>query len=151
MALKSKSGTEVQTKGDKSAAKRIISERERFNQSIADRDFAAIESVLCEDCTLVPGEDAVLMSGRDQQLSAWQSIISQAPDAIYVRTPWRVDVSEDGGLAAEAGRWNGGWSSKGLKVSYQGRYFAKWRLEDDNWKIASEIFVTLKRSGATFG
>ena len=149
MARRAKTGVEVQITGDKAIARTIVAIRDRFNTAIAERDFDMIQSVLCEDCTLVPGDDAPLMSGRNAQIEAWQSIVAQAENARYVRTPWRIDVSDDGLLAAETGRWQGGWSSEGFTINYLGRYFAKWRLEDQDWKIASEIFVTLKRSGSS--
>ena len=148
MTRRSKPLAEVQASGDKTIARRIATARAAFNAAIARRDYQAISEVLCEDCALVPGDDAQLLVGRDMQLEAWQSIVRQAPDAIYVRTPSRIDVSDDHLLAAETGRWKGGWSSDGFQVHYTGRYFAKWRLEGDDWKIASEIFVTLKRTGS---
>jgi len=32
-----------------------------------------------------------------------------------------------------------------VMVRYAGRYFAKWRLEGDDWRIAAEVFITLSR------
>lgn len=145
MVKRTKPGADLQLTGDKAAAKQIAAARAAFNQALAERDYAAIEAALCEDCTLVPGDDAELMAGRDAQLDAWRSIITQAPDVVYVRTPVRIDVAEDGLLAAETGRWKGQWSAQGFEVRYAGRYFAKWRLDGDDWRIASEVFVTLKR------
>lgn len=145
MVKRVKPGADVQLTGDKAAAKQIAAARAAFNQALAARDFEAIEAALCADCTLVPGDDAELMAGRDTQLDAWRSLIAQAPDVSYMRTPLRIDVGEDGLLAAETGRWKGDWSAHGVHVRYSGRYFAKWRLDGDGWRIASEVFVTLKR------
>ena len=145
MVKRVKPGADVQLTGDKAAAKQIAAARAAFNQALAARDFEAIEAALCADCTLVPGDDAELMAGRDTQLDAWRSLIGQAPDVSYMRTPLRIDVGEDGLLAAETGRWKGDWSAHGVHVRYSGRYFAKWRLDGDGWRIASEVFVTLKR------
>jgi len=147
MARTGKPTPDVRVTGDKALGQQIAATRAAFNQALADRDFDGIASALCEDCALVPGDDAALMSGRQAQLDAWKSLIAQAPDVRYVRAPMRIDVAEDGQLAAEAGRWSGDWSSEGFQVSYTGRYFAKWRREGEDWKIASEVFVTLKRSG----
>lgn len=145
MAKRIKPGADVQMTGDKAAAKQIAAARAAFNAALSSRDYDGIEQALCEDCTLVPGDDAELMAGRDAQLDAWRSIITQAPDVSYVRTPMRIDVGEDGLLAAETGRWKGHWSAHGVEVRYSGRYFAKWRLDGNDWRIASEVFVTLKR------
>jgi len=145
MVKRAKPGADIQLTGDNATAKQIAAARTAFNQALSDRDYSGIEAALCEDCTLVPGDDAELMAGRSAQLDAWRSIIGQAPDVSYVRTPMRIDVGEDGLLAAETGRWKGQWSAHGVAVRYSGRYFAKWRLDGDDWRIASEVFVTLKR------
>jgi hypothetical protein len=50
-------------------------------------------------------------------------------------------------LAAETGKWRGGWSSEGMTIGYTGRYFAKWHHDGSRWHIKSETFVTLKRTG----
>ena len=146
MVKRVKPGSDVRIAGDKTAGQAIAAARTAFNQALADRDMAVIESVLAEDCVLTPGDDGEQMSGRQTQLDAWRSIMTQAPDLFYLRAPMRIDVSEDGLLAAESGRWNGSWSAHGVQVRYSGRYFAKWRLEGNDWRIASEVFVTLKRT-----
>ncbi|XBQ15335.1 MAG: nuclear transport factor 2 family protein [Oceanicaulis sp.] len=143
---KAKSGGDVQMTGDRTAAREIAAARAAFNQALADRDYGAVEAVLCADCTLTPGDDAALIDGREAQIEAWRSLVSQAPDVAYVRAPRRIDVAEDGRLAAETGRWRGAWSSDGVGMRYSGAYFAKWRFEADGWKIASEVFVTLSRA-----
>jgi ketosteroid isomerase-like protein len=145
MARVSRPGADIQTSGDKRAARAIAAARARFNQALADRDMAAIAEILCEDCTLTPGDDAELMAGRQAQLDAWRLLMGQASDLAYVRSAKRIEVGSDGLLAAETGRWTGAWSSDGVRVRYGGRYFAKWRLEGDDWRIAAEVFVTLSR------
>jgi hypothetical protein len=52
-----------------------------------------------------------------------------------VRNPDSVDLDEDGGRAAETGRWTGGGMS--------GVYMAAWRKVTGQWVIESELFVTL--------
>jgi len=151
MVKRTKPGADVRIAGDKAIGQQIVAARLAFNQALVDRDYDAIAQALCEDCTLVPGDDAELMAGRTAQLEAWRSLIGQAPDTRYVRTPMRIDVGDDGLLAAETGRWKGDWSAQGYKFGFSGRYFAKWRLDGDHWKIASEVFVTLKREGGPIG
>ena len=137
---------DLQLTGDRAAARAIAQRRAGFNLAIQTRDWAAAEAVLAEDVVLVPGDDAESLLGRAAQMEAWRAITAQAADAVYVRNPRRIDVSEDGALAAETGAWTGGWSLPGIEVRYAGRYFAKWRLGADGWVIASEVFVTLRRS-----
>lgn len=138
---------EVQLLGDKTAARAIAAARAGFNSALAARDIGAIAAVLGEAVTLVPGDDAVLITGREAQLEAWQSIFTNMSDVSYVRTPARIEIGEDGELAAETGRWRGAWSSEGFSIRYSGRYFAKWRFDGTHWMIEAEIFVTLKRQG----
>ncbi|WP_412545698.1 nuclear transport factor 2 family protein [Maricaulis sp. MIT060901] len=147
MARKVKSSSDCQLVGEKVAARLILEARERFNDALEARNMAAIEHVLSEDAVLVPGDDAQLINGRAAQLEAWQSIYENMDSVRYVRSPGRIEVSEDGHLAAETGRWTGGWTSQGMQISYMGRYFAKWRLEELVWKIEAETFVTIKRTG----
>ena len=142
---------DIQLTGDRAEGRRIAAARAEFNQALAARDLDAVAGVLSEDCTLTPGDDAELIIGRVAQLDAWRSLFAQAPDVTYLRLPRRIDVSEDGDLAAEIGTWTGAWSSQGLSARYSGRYFAKWRLEGDVWRITAEVFVTLSRDVATGG
>jgi len=149
MARKGKpaAARDVQLTGDKAAARDVLARREAFNQALELRALGEIADVLGEDVTLVPGDDAQLIAGRDAQLEAWQSIFANMPDVTYVRAPARIEVAEDGALAAETGRWRGAWSAEGLTVRYSGRYFAKWRHDGLAWRIEAETFVTLKRAG----
>ena len=140
-------GSDVQLLGDKTAARAIAAARAEFNAALTARDMAAIAAVLAEAVTLVPGDDAVLIEGRTAQLEAWQSIFTNMPDVSYVRTAARIEIGEDGELAAETGRWRGAWSSEGFSIRYTGRYFAKWRFDGTRWMIEAEVFVTLKRQG----
>ena len=136
---------DIQLLGEKTAARAIATARTEFNTALAARDMDAIAAVLAEAVTLVPGDDAVLIEGRQAQLEAWQSIFTNMPDVSYVRTPARIEIGEDGELAAETGRWRGAWSSEGFSIRYTGRYFAKWRFDGASWVIEAEVFVTLKR------
>ncbi|MGJ3230634.1 MAG: YybH family protein [Oceanicaulis sp.] len=146
MARAARKAADIQMTGDRVLAREIAEMRARFNAALADRDFDAIERALCADCTLVPGDDAELIAGRPAQLDAWRSIFAQAPDVAYVRAPQRIDLAEDGLLAAETGRWRSAWSADGVSARYSGRYFAKWRrVGDGAWRIAAEVFVTLSR------
>lgn len=146
-ARKAAAQSDVKLFGDKPAARAILDARAGFNAALEARDLAGIGAVLVETAVLVPGDDAELIQGRQAQLDAWTSIFSQMSDVTYVRLPARIEVGEDGYLAAESGRWRGGWTSEGMQISYTGRYFAKWRLEGLNWLIEAETFVTIKRAG----
>jgi ketosteroid isomerase-like protein len=137
---------DIQLTGDKALARAVLAAREAFNAALETRSMGAIADVLSEAAMLVPGDEARPIVGREAQLEAWQSIFEGMPDVSYVRMPARIEVGEDGLLAAETGRWRGAWSAEGLGVRYSGRYFAKWRHDGTGWRIEAETFVTLKRS-----
>jgi ketosteroid isomerase-like protein len=139
-------GSGVQIVGDKNAGRAVAAARQAFNAALETRTLGAVETVLTEDALLVPGDEAQLIRGRAAQLEAWQSIFTQMPDVAYVRAPARIEIGEDGQLAAETGRWHGAWSTDGMSMRYSGRYFAKWRFDGLDWRIEAETFVTLKRS-----
>lgn len=140
-------GADIQLVGDKQAAREIAARREGFNSALTIRDMEAIAALLHEDVVLVPGDEAPLIQGRQAQLDAWQQIFDGMDQVTYKRAPARIDVSEDGQLASEQGRWTGGWTQDGFKIGYVGRYFAKWRFDGLNWLIEAETFVTMKRTG----
>lgn len=141
--------SDIQLLGDKQAARAIAAARAGFNAALEARSLKAIADVLVEEVVLIPGDEAQLITGRDAQLEAWSSIFSQMPDVSYVRTPSRIEVCEDSQLAAETGRWKGAWSTDGFAIRYSGRYFAKWRCVEGQWKLEAETFVTMKRSGGS--
>lgn len=139
--------TGIQLVGDKPAARAVAAARGDFNAALEMRNLKAIAAVLADNVLLVPGDEAECMVGRAAQLEAWQSIFTAMPDVTYVRSPSRIEVGEDGQLAAETGRWRGAWSAEGMSVRCSGRYFAKWRRDGSGWVIEAETFVTLKRAG----
>ena len=137
--------SDTQLLGDKATARIILDERNRFNMALEARDIDAIHSVLSEDVLLVPGDEAQLITGREAQIEAWQSIFTNMPDVQYKRSAQRIEVGDCNTLAAETGRWKGSWSTEGMSIAYNGRYFAKWRFDELNWRIEAETFVTLRR------
>ena len=140
---------DIQLLGDKAAARAVAEARGAFNAALDARSLKAIAAVLSDAVVLIPGDEAEPIVGCAAQLEAWASIFSAMPDVHYVRTPSRIEIGDCGGLAAETGRWRGAWSADGMAIRYTGRYFAKWRLDEDGWRIEAETFVTLKRSGGT--
>ena len=136
---------DVQLIGDKAAGRAIAAARAGFNSALENRALRAIADCLSDNALLVPGDDAELIQGRDAQIEAWKTIFTQAPDVHYVRNPARIEVNEDALLAAETGRWSGGWTLDGMTIRYSGRYFAKWRFDGDAWRIEAETFVTMRR------
>ena len=137
--------SDLQLLGNKAAAREVAAARTRFNEALAARDLSVIADSLSEEAVLVPGDDAQLICGREAQLEAWRSIFQTMPDVSYVRLAQRIEIGDCDTLAAETGRWKGAWSSEGMNIRYNGRYFAKWRLDGLIWRLEAETFVTLRR------
>jgi hypothetical protein len=125
---------------------KIQSLRDQSNAAIARHDIDGVLSLLDVEYQITTGSGA-LAQGRAGERDAWAIEFARASDLVYVRSPASIEVSSSGGRAAETGTWTGSWSTPaGLRKS-GGRYAAYWRLVDGNWRIRSELFVTLTCEG----
>lgn len=124
------------------AEEAIRSRRAAFNDAIAAHDAAAAVSFLDSDYQITTGAGE-LSQGRYTETASWQGVFATAEDIVYVRTPERVDVASTSARAYESGRWRGSWTAADGPQELGGRYTAHWRLVDGEWRIRSEIFVTL--------
>jgi ketosteroid isomerase-like protein len=125
---------------------KIRSLRDQSNAAIARHDVDGVLSFLDVEYQITTGS-GTLSQGRAGERDAWTVEFARASDLVYVRTPASIEVSSSGGRAAETGTWTGSWSTRtGLRKS-GGRYAAYWRLVDGNWRIRSELFVTLTCEG----
>ena len=119
----------------------IRSRRAAFNAAIAKRDASAIGPFLAKDCVMVTGSDSSIISGRVGQVKVWRSLFKSGEEAVYVRTPDSVALSQAEPVAMEQGHWQGICASGA--VLNHGSYCAKWRAISGDWVIVAEIFVTL--------
>lgn len=125
---------------------KIRSLRDQSNAAIARHDVDGVISFLDVEYQITTGSGA-LGQGLADERNAWTVEFARASDLVYVRTPTLIEVSSSGSRAAESGTWTGSWSTPaGLRRS-GGRYAAYWRLVDGNWRIRSELFVTLTCEG----
>jgi ketosteroid isomerase-like protein len=127
-------------------AEAIKAARMESNQAIARQDTNAIVSFFDEEYVITTGS-GVIETGHDAQLGSWREHFDQFPDVVYVRSPTEVTVSEGDSRAIEIGAWVGSRTAEGGSQEKGGRYSAYWRNVDGNWKIRSELFVTLYCEG----
>ena len=120
--------------------------RTASNQAIARHDVPAILAVLADEFQ-VSASNGTFLRGREEMGSAFAARFAEFKDAIYVRTPETVEVNPAGTVAAEIGRWTGGWTTPGGPFSTGGRYAATWRKVAGKWLIHSELFVPLFCTG----
>ncbi len=130
---------------DADAAAPIVERRQGFNAAIRDADLAAIEDVLTENVVLVAGTHSDLFLDRKAQLEIWRTSFEEGDDRlVYVRTPECVERSDLAPMALEHGHWRG----EGIPGSFvAGRYTAKWRQVNGEWRIEAEVFMTTRCGG----
>jgi ketosteroid isomerase-like protein len=124
----------------------IRQRRAAFNRALAERDLAAIGTILAPDVVMVTGTDSAILSGRKAQLLAWKREFAASEGTLYTRTPESVLASPVEPIALEQGRWQGVSIADGREMA-SGSYVAKWRLggvgSHSSWTIEAEIYLTL--------
>jgi ketosteroid isomerase-like protein len=120
--------------------------RAESNQAIARHDVPAIVAFLADEFQ-VSASNGSFMRGREEMGNAFAARFAEFKDAVYVRSPESVEVNPAGTVAAETGRWTGGWTTPGGPFRTGGRYAASWRKIAGKWLIHSELFVPLFCTG----
>ena len=121
----------------------ILRAREISNAALLKKDTEVFISVLMPDYHVVTSINGQL-SGHDDQRKMMDMVMEKYPDAVYVRTPHKVEVNLSRSTAAESGTWTGKWTNVDKKIELKGIYFAKWTRLDGEWLIQAEIFVILE-------
>jgi ketosteroid isomerase-like protein len=120
---------------------RIRSLRAASNQALREYDHQKVLSFLTDDILTTTGA-GTLLSGK----KALEAYIAGDPDSkmYWVRTPSAISVNNALGLAWETGAWKG--FDPGIKETavVGGNYSAMWTRESGQWKIKSQLFVTLE-------
>ena len=120
----------------------IRARRAMSNIAIAERDLDAIAATMCADVTVAVAGGPTL-KGRDASRAAFAEQFADKGFRGYVREPDEV-VADDATPvthATERGRWTGRWQQGWRTETMRGTYEARWRLEQGEWRIASEVFV----------
>ena len=121
----------------------IRSVREASNAALKALDEEANLAFLTDDILITTG-NGTLISGKDE-LIAYISSASDAAPMYWIRTPNEIIVNELRGLAWEEGVWHGYMAEDqtGKDPVFHGKYSAQWTNESGEWKIQSQLFVTL--------
>jgi ketosteroid isomerase-like protein len=126
-------------------AEAVADRRALFNQAIARAELDPIEALLADDVVLVAGTHSDLFVGKEVQLDLWRNEFASNPDRmVYERTPTCIHLSSLRPMAMERGRWIGE-NRAGDQAA--GRYSAKWRRVQGQWKLEAEIFMTESCAG----
>ena len=118
----------------------ILEIRNASNQAFQSYNNEQILSFLTDDVLITTG-NGTLLSGK----KALEQYILGAGDSkmYFKRTPKEIVVNEKTGLAWELGNWDGYNPEIGEDSIIGGNYSAMWTKESGEWKIKSQLFVTI--------
>ena len=124
-----------------SPSKKLIKKsRMESNLAIKNHDLEKIISFWHSDIIITTGNGKIL-DGQEAILKILKNSFEANKNLYYVRKSKRIKVNEAAGLAWESGSWK----SFGSNVIYQGRYAAMWERVGGEWKIKSQLFVSLPK------
>lgn len=123
--------------------------RMKSNQAIADHDTLTVANAWTEDFLVISSTNSLAV-GKEENRKLFVSIFSARPDVIYIRTPKKIDVMEEWGMASEEGTWEGRWTEGAYKIEIEGTYYAKWHKIDGEWLIRAEVFTPTHCEGGSY-
>ena len=126
----------------------IRAARAAFNLAIAEGRAEAIPRFLAPEYHLVTSRNAQV-HGIDANRRLWAEVFAADPDEVYVRTPRRVRVMDDWGVAEELGDWEGRRVQEGSAVELAGTYAARWVRVEGVWLLLSEVFTASSCRGTS--
>lgn len=121
--------------------------RAEFNRAIAAHDAAGLPKFWREDLHVTTGVGRHL-TGSAAVRAAFETIFADPTFVAYTRTPDKIELSAASIRAAESGRWLGEWKKPDGKMEWGGTYLAMWRKENNQWRLQSELYVSLKCTGS---
>jgi hypothetical protein len=130
-----------------SGEEKIASIRTLSNEAIARHDALGVVSFLAPEYQITTGKGLIFQGSPQEEAKDWKQVFSTAEDIVYVRTPKTIEVSTYLPRAAENGTWLGSWTTNVGRKEVGGSYAATWSKIDGEWKILSEVFVTLFCNG----
>ena len=125
------------------AAAQIRTNRATSNRAVAAQDIEAQACFWMPDYANTNSSGATTV-GREANKALVAGSIAEHPDVRFERLADRIEVDFEAGLAAEFGRWEGGWTSdEGAAVVRSGRFCGQWRWasEVEQWLLNAEIYV----------
>ena len=127
----------------------ILAVRSRNNAAIAAHDLEAVMAMVADDYVLTGGNSGIERSAAEDR-EAWKDEFARPGFDRYVRTPVDLEIGERRGVlrAAESGTWEGVDRKPAGEMRPFGRYFAHWSKVTGQWRVVSEIYVTLGCRGA---
>jgi len=128
------------------AAEAIRAARAALNRAIVAKDANAIAALLADEYHIITALNSQRF-GREESRRSWETMFADDPNATFERTPSRIDVNDELGMAHETGDWSGVFTAGSVPVSVGGIYSAKWqRAGSGQWLLLAEIYTPLRRA-----
>ncbi|MEQ8302062.1 MAG: nuclear transport factor 2 family protein [Cyclobacteriaceae bacterium] len=121
--------------------------RQISNLAILNRDSVGVASVMMDNFQIITSRDNETI-GKDANREAFIEIFKT--DAVYTRTPDRVEVMEAWGMASEYGTWVGNLTVDNEAIEIDGTYYAKWHKIDGKWLLRTEVFTPIHCKGGNY-
>lgn len=119
----------------------ILATRNASNQALRAYDNEKVLSYLTADALTTTGNGTLLPNKNALK----EYIFEGGKSTLYwVRTATEIVVNEKRGLAWENGTWNGYDPKQSDDAIIGGNYSAMWTKASGEWKIKSQLFVTIK-------
>ena len=122
------------------AEKAIRARRKLTNRLIAEHQAERLRPFLVDEAVLIAGDGTPIL-GAPAIVAAFAAQFSDPDFVTYRRDTVEVILDEAGQRAAERGVWTA--FDKGGEGP-AGQYLAVWRLGLGQWRLESELYVTLR-------
>ncbi|MEQ8364489.1 MAG: nuclear transport factor 2 family protein [Cyclobacteriaceae bacterium] len=123
--------------------------RDFNNEAIKDRDTVAIDDAWMDNIVVISSADTQI-NGKAALKKVFVDQFNSSADAIYVRTPVKIEMMKQWGMASEVGTWEGSWTIPDGKIEIGGTYYAKWHKVRDKWLIRTEVYTPTYCTGGPY-
>lgn len=122
----------------------IKAARTASNTALKVNDWEGIFDVLINDVQITTGA-GTLLCGKQALRTYIENATNNQP-MYWVRSTNELIANEVNGLAWESGIWNGYHTDDQQESNsiVHGKYAAMWTLKSGEWKIKSQLFVSLE-------
>lgn len=116
----------------------LLNVERRWVEAHRNLDLDSIKDILADDYRQIQSDGRVI--GKDELIQSYNS----------GNRRWEIAESDDyevrllGRVALLIGRWRGVGENNGEAFDYAARFLAVYHLDDDDWKLISDVSVPLE-------
>ncbi|MFZ1809000.1 MAG: nuclear transport factor 2 family protein [Cyclobacteriaceae bacterium] len=123
--------------------------RDINNKAIAERDTLTIGDAWMDNVLVISSANTQI-NGKEALKKVFLDQFNSSADAIYVRTPVKIEMMKQWRMASEIGTWEGSWTAPDGKIEIGGSYYAKWHKVGDKWLIRTEVYTPTHCAGGVY-